>query len=90
VSYPGPCCLFPDERQVSLGALFSRTFTLNDMPTGQTEDVELDQMMDHLVTVSGNINPPMAILVEMAAERWENRPVSDVAMGRDRRNVGLR
>jgi hypothetical protein len=56
--------------------------TLSDMPTGQTDDGELDRMMSHLVIVSRNIHPPTSILVEMAADRWEDRPVAAVVMER--------
>jgi hypothetical protein len=52
--------------------------TLNDMPNGRTDDGELDQMMSNLVVVSRNISQATSILVEMAAERWEDRPVSAI------------
>lgn len=54
--------------------------TLDDMPMGQTSEDELDRMMEHLVAISSNIHPSTSILVDMAAERWEDRPVNGVAM----------
>ncbi len=60
--------------------LFDQLDTLNDMPTGQTDDSVLDQMMGNLVAVSRNINPSTSILVKMAAERWEDRPVAAIVM----------
>nr|WP_250807489.1 hypothetical protein [Neorhizobium tomejilense] len=65
---------------------FDHLDTLDDMPTGQTDDVELDRMMGNLVTVSHNIHPSTSILVGMAAARWEDRPVA-LAMDLGQRSV---
>ena len=72
----GPC----GKNGRALLHLFDQLDTLNDMPTGQTDDSVLDQMMGNLVAVSRNINPSTSILVTMAAERWEDRPVAAIVM----------
>jgi hypothetical protein len=61
--------------------------TLNDMPTGQTDDAELDRMMNHLSIVSPDVGQIASLMVELAAEQWEDRPVPAVAM--DRRTPGM-
>lgn len=55
--------------------------TLDDMPKGQVEDSVLDDMMEHLVKVSRNVHPSTAILVEMAAAHWDDRPIAAAGMG---------
>ncbi|MCS4089280.1 hypothetical protein [Rhizobium sp. BK176] len=54
--------------------------TLNDMPTGQTDDSILDQMMNSLVVISRYVTPSTSTLVAMAVERWEDRPVAAISM----------
>jgi hypothetical protein len=66
---------------------FDQLNTSLDMPPGQADDVELDRMMSNLVTVSSNIQPTTSVLVAMAAERWEDRPVAAVDMNHGARRI---
>lgn len=56
--------------------------TLNDMPTGQTEEAELVRMMDHLSIVAPTVGEAASLMVEIASDQWEERPFSGVPMDR--------